>query len=142
LLHGHFGSADSWIKHSENLSKSLPFLLADFGYEVYVGNSRGALGYTSHKETDMSDSEFWDFDYQKASIDDLSSCFSYIKTNGFNPEEKGISFVGVEAGAMAMLYTLAQFEKYLTSFMHRVVYLNPAIDYPLEGPHFLDPVMD
>ena len=39
MMHGHFGSADSWIMHSEgNLSKSLPFLLADFGYEVYVGN--------------------------------------------------------------------------------------------------------
>ena len=48
ILHGHFGSADSWINHSENLSKSLPFLLADFGYEVYVGNTRGVLGYTSH----------------------------------------------------------------------------------------------
>ena len=63
MLHGHFGSADDWIKHSENLSKSLPFLLADFGFEVYVANTRGALEYTSHVEWSRDDPRFWDFDH-------------------------------------------------------------------------------
>jgi hypothetical protein len=90
---------------------------------------------------ERSDAEFWNFDHQVASIDDLSSAFSYIKSNGNNPEGKGISFVGVESGAQQMLYTLAQFEKYLYAFMHRVVLMNPATHYALEGPHFLDEVM-
>lgn len=63
INHGMWGSADNWIKNSEHFYQSLPFLLADFGFEVWVGNSRGTVDYSSNDILDKDDEEFWEYDY-------------------------------------------------------------------------------
>ena len=52
LMHGMGMSADSWIMHAEKAMDSLPLLLSEAGFDVWVGNSRGTWDYSSHKVYD------------------------------------------------------------------------------------------
>lgn len=40
VLHGVLDSADTWVLNSAE--QSLAFILAEDGYEVFLGNSRGS----------------------------------------------------------------------------------------------------
>lgn len=58
LLHGHLDSSDGWIANGE---RSVPFILAEAGYDVYMGNSRGNKYSTSHvRYNSRTDTAYWD----------------------------------------------------------------------------------
>lgn len=59
LMHGLQTSGYSYVICTENLA----FLLADNGYDVWIGNSRGSRYSSEHVKYNSSDlkSEYWDF---------------------------------------------------------------------------------
>lgn len=55
------------------------FILADEGYDVWLGNSRGNCYSRNHTTFDAdTDSEFWDFSWHEVGIYDLPSTIDYI----------------------------------------------------------------
>ena len=61
LQHGVFQSTGSWVLVP--LERSLPFLLADLGYDVWMSNSRGTTYGRRHVRLDPNEGQFWEFSY-------------------------------------------------------------------------------
>ena len=58
-MHGLLGSSDSFIINDEN--KALAFVLANRGYDVWLGNNRGNKHSKRHIKYSTKDAAFWDF---------------------------------------------------------------------------------
>ncbi|KAL0127535.1 hypothetical protein PUN28_003064 [Cardiocondyla obscurior] len=61
LQHGLLGSSADWIIPGKD--KSLALILADQGYDVWLGNIRGNTYSRAHVSLSPSDSKFWNFRY-------------------------------------------------------------------------------
>ena len=63
------------------------FTLANEGYDVWLGNTRGNTFSRKHLTLDPSDDEdeFWDFSWEKAGIFDVSATVDFISDHtGFD----------------------------------------------------------
>lgn len=62
-----------------NKYKTLPYLLVDLGYEVWLGNNRGNKYSRKHLKLSASDPKFWDFSLDEYSYYDIPDSLTYIK---------------------------------------------------------------
>lgn len=81
LQHGFICSSAVWITSGQQ--KSLAFILADAGYDVWMGNSRGNNFSRSHLNLSSDSAEFWDFSWDEIGQFDLPAMIDYTlqKTN-------------------------------------------------------------
>ncbi|XP_044594619.1 lipase 1-like isoform X2 [Cotesia glomerata] len=76
LIHGLLCTSALWVVLGKE--KSLAYLLADEGYDVWLANSRGSSYSMSHVNLTTDDFEFWDFSYNEMGIYDLPAMIDYI----------------------------------------------------------------
>lgn len=80
LQHGILDSADTWIMHYENQAPA--FILANEGYDVWIGNTRGNKYSREHAtlspdfKGDME--KFWDFSFEEMAQYDVKANIEYI----------------------------------------------------------------
>ena len=78
--------------------QSLSFILADTGYDVWLGNMRGNYYSRAHvKYNPDRDEEFWNFSWDEMAKDDLPSMISYILNV---TKHSHIGYVGHSQGTM------------------------------------------
>lgn len=94
LQHGLLDSSYTWVNNFP--TQSLGFLLADAGYDVWFGNSRGNFYSRRHTHLDPDkDAAFWAFDFDEMALSDLPAMLQYVQeVSG----AKTLSYVGHSQG--------------------------------------------
>ncbi|UPQ98091.1 lipase [Chloropicon primus] len=80
LQHGLIDSSATWVMNMPR--QSLGFVLADLGYDVWLGNNRGTTYSMEHRDLregfDAWDEEFWDFSWDEMAAFDLPAEIRYV----------------------------------------------------------------
>ncbi|XP_077206483.1 lipase member M-like isoform X2 [Paroedura picta] len=76
MIHGLVEEGSTWVDNLPH--NSLGFILADAGYDVWIGNHRGTSWSRRHKYLSIDQQEFWDFSFHELGIYDLSAFTDFI----------------------------------------------------------------
>lgn len=111
LQHGLWSSSDDWV--APGPEKSLGFLLARNGFDVWLGNTRGNYYSRQHvklsPETDSKD--FWDFSWHEMGLYDLPAMVDYILEE---TGRKQLYYIGHSQGTTAFFVMAAKKPDYNT----------------------------
>ncbi|KAL0130331.1 hypothetical protein PUN28_002165 [Cardiocondyla obscurior] len=107
LLHGMIASSDYWVLYDP--SKCLACLLADQGYDVWVGNMRGNSYCRSHTNMTVYNPKFWQYSFHEVGTKDLPAMFNYILNC---TKQKNLYFIGHSMGATSILALLSSKPEY------------------------------
>ncbi|NXL77542.1 LICH hydrolase, partial [Leptocoma aspasia] len=96
LHHGILSDSTHWIA---NLPKnSLGFILADAGYDVWLGNSRGDTWSLKHKTLKPCQKEFWQFSFDEMGKYDIPAELNFIMNK---TGQNNVYYIGHSEGSTA-----------------------------------------
>jgi len=127
LLHGILGSSADWVMASAE--KSLGFIMADAGYDVWLGNMRGNTYSRQHCQLSPDEDEFWQFSFDQVGEYDIPAMIDTIRSE--TGAEK-IFYTGFSMGTttfLAMANTRPEYQEYihLASLLAPVAYVDNMI---------------
>uniref|UniRef100_A0A6P7H2Q2 Lipase 3-like n=1 Tax=Diabrotica virgifera virgifera TaxID=50390 RepID=A0A6P7H2Q2_DIAVI len=77
LQHGLLASSDDWVVMGSK--RGLAYILADEGYDVWLGNCRGSYYSRNHTQWNPDkDSEFWQFSWHQIGTTDIPAMIDFI----------------------------------------------------------------
>lgn len=102
-------------------SESLPYILADRGYEVWLGNNRGNGVSMGHVHYTPNDAQFWDFTWSDMASYDLPAQVQHVlsRTN-----QSRLSYIGHSEGTIQAFAALIE-QPALAQLLHLYVALAP-----------------
>ncbi|KAJ1519482.1 hypothetical protein ONE63_004768 [Megalurothrips usitatus] len=107
LQHGLFQTADQWLMRGPG--EDLAFILADLGFDVWMGNFRGSTYSRKHVRLSPQKRKFWDFGWQENALYDLPAMLDYVSAV---TEQESMFYVGHSMGTTTILGLLAARPEY------------------------------
>eukprot|EP00252_Welwitschia_mirabilis_P017415 TRINITY_DN3860_c0_g1_i2.p1 TRINITY_DN3860_c0_g1~~TRINITY_DN3860_c0_g1_i2.p1 ORF type:complete len:416 (+),score=56.59 TRINITY_DN3860_c0_g1_i2:260-1507(+) len=102
LQHGLFQGGDTWFENLSN--ESLGFILADSGFDVWVGNVRGTRWSYGHVSLSEDSKDFWDWSWEELAGYDLPAMIEYI----YSVTGSRVLYVGHSQGTLMGLAAFTQ----------------------------------
>ncbi|CAO1318168.1 unnamed protein product [Diamesa serratosioi] len=93
LQHGLLCSSADWVVLGKG--KALAYLLADAGYDVWLGNARGNTNSRKHQYLSPNHKDFWNFSWHEIGQIDLPAMIDFVL---LNTGEKDLHYVGHSQG--------------------------------------------
>jgi len=121
VQHGLLDSADSWVLNDEDKAPAL--ILANSGYDVWLGNVRGNKYSMEHVKLSTKQKEFWQFTFQNMSAYDLPAAFEYINKN----TGQQITYIGHSQGTTIMFGALSDRNPIVLRYLKRYIALSPSV---------------
>ena len=75
MMHGLDGSMMQWVQNDDICNA---FILADAGYDVWMGNNRGCEFSQAHETLDPKDKEFWDYYQMEMGLSDVPTFIDFV----------------------------------------------------------------
>ncbi|ETL38614.1 hypothetical protein L916_09809 [Phytophthora nicotianae] len=95
LIHGLLDSSFTYVCNFRN--QSLAFVLADAGYDVWLGNNRGTTWSNQHVTYTTDDDAYWAFSWQEMALYDMPAMINYVLNS---TGHSTLSYVGHSEGTM------------------------------------------
>ncbi|XP_012279911.1 lipase 3 [Orussus abietinus] len=136
IQHGILASSDTWVLFGPG--KDLAFLLAEAGYDVWVGNIRGNTYGRKHVNISTNDPKFWEFSYHEMAMFDIPGMIDHIlEVTG----EKTLTYIGHSMGTTISYSMLSRKPEY-NEKIHLVISLAPVAYWVGPLPPWLKLVME
>uniref|UniRef100_A0A8C3QYV1 Lipase n=1 Tax=Cyanoderma ruficeps TaxID=181631 RepID=A0A8C3QYV1_9PASS len=94
IVHGFCLEGGDWVDNFPD--SSLAFILADAGYDVWIGNNRGNSWSRWHRNLSIGSEEFWDFSFHEMAMYDLPAMVDFILAQ---TEQEKLFYVGHAQGS-------------------------------------------
>lgn len=119
LQHGLIDSADTFVMNDEH--KAPAFILANKGYDVWLGNIRGNR--YSNAALSPQKRDYWEFTFDELAKFDLPAAFSYIA----NKTGQKINYIGHSQGTLIMFIALSMKYKNVQENLANFIALGPIV---------------
>lgn len=96
VQHGLLCSSADWVVLGKG--KALAYLLADAGYDVWLGNARGNTNSRKHQYLSPDHKDFWNFSWHEIGQIDLPAMIDFVL---LNTGEKDLHYIGHSQGTTA-----------------------------------------
>jgi len=120
LMHGFMMNSEAWVVRGAG--RDLPLLLADEGYDVWLGNNRGNKYSHKHLRYAPNHDRFWDFCIDHLAYYDLPALVEYILLQTRVPK---ISYIGFSQGS-AQAFAAFSTNHELSARVNVFIALSPA----------------
>ena len=118
LQHGLLDLADTWIMNEP----SPGFLLADAGFDVWLGNSRGSYHSLEHAQYNhKSDSQYWQFTWQHMADYDIPAAIEFVLNT---TRQRKLTYIGHSQGTIQIFAHLASNPEFIKN-LNIVIALAP-----------------
>lgn len=107
LQHGLLDSSATWVIMGPN--NGFGYLMADSGYDVWMGNARGNRYSRNHVSLNPDRRRFWDFSWHEIGVYDLPAMFDYITEQ---TSQTRFQYVGHSQGTTAFFALAAERPEY------------------------------
>jgi predicted alpha/beta hydrolase len=99
-------------------------MLANRGYDIWLGNSRGNKHSRNHtKYNPDKNKEFWEFTFQHMADFDLPAIFTYV--NGVTKQK--VSYIGHSQGTMQMHIALSKRNSVVENLLDKYFGFGPVV---------------
>lgn len=106
LQHGLLQSSITWVINFPN--QSLGYILADAGYDVWMGNVRGNSYSKKHVKFNITQEAFWNFSWSEMAKYDLPTMINYVLKS---TKQRQLNYIGHSQGTLIMFTELSKNKK-------------------------------
>ncbi|XP_054922907.1 lysosomal acid lipase/cholesteryl ester hydrolase-like [Dermacentor andersoni] len=101
--------ADSACLVLDYPDQSLGFVLADNGYDVWLGNTRGNTFGKRHRSLDVRSRQFWNFTFHEHAIYDLPAQIDYVLSKTMQNQ---LLYIGLSQGTLSFFTMMSERPEY------------------------------